>query len=138
MSLSYRVPHHFQSIKVDTTNINTLFAGTGLSLSNASGDLIVLNSTSGSSIFLPKPEAGGNFHFIVNATSAAHVITASTSGIIAGSFVNSSVGSVGITTLKTSITNSGGSIGDSIKLVSDGTYWYMSGLCNNVNSIVLA
>ena len=140
MSQSYKTIHEFASIATAQTLLSVNNAGSAITLdSTQSGEIIVLNSTSGSAVTLSAPEVGLSYRFIVGAT-AGHTITAPSATILGS--VTSSVTSTAATSIlttgaaKTVISTTAGSVtGDSILLVSNGGAYYVSGAVANFNAL---
>jgi hypothetical protein len=104
-----------------------------------SGDLNVLDSTSGSAVQLPPASPGLNFPFVVSALGP-HTITAPSSTLFG--CINCAVPTVGslinitnVTGSSVLLTTSGSAIGDRINFVSDGTKYYVSGTVAKFNGI---
>ncbi len=139
----YHSIHEFASLKVASSKRQVSNVGTSITLtSDNSGNLLLLNSTSGSAITLPGAtgNAGLTFEILVAATSAGHVITGAASSLVG--CIPSSVTTLGssITTngAATLSTTTGSAVGDTIKLVSTGTKWAVSGAVKNFNGAVFA
>ena len=143
MAQSYKTIHDFQSLNVSDSLLSVTRAGTGATLGSLqSGNLITLNSTTGSLITLPAPTVGFSFPFVV-AALGAHTITAPTSTLFGA--INCAVPTAGSTLNVCSATGSsvllttaGSSIGDRITIVSDGVNYYISGTVAHFNSIKFA
>lgn len=137
MSKRYLTVQEFGNITVAQSTLDVNLAGTSLTLGNShSGDLIVLNATSGSVLALPSPVAGLNYHLVVRNTGP-HTITAQSACII-GSVATAlgSVGSLATGSAKTTIsTTAGSAVGDSLSLTCDGTYYYLKGNVSNNNAL---
>lgn len=140
MSKSALVPHDFETINVDYTITPVNFVGTSqiLTVQN-SGDLNVLNSTSGSVVSLPLASSGYTFPFVVSALGP-HTITAPASTLFGA--VNCAVPTTGSTLNVTNatgstvlLTTSGSTIGDRFNVISDGTNYYVSGTVSKYNAI---
>jgi hypothetical protein len=102
-----------------------------------SGKTYFLNAAAGFTITLPSPRGGSNFEFIVKTSPTGnYVIQSSGSGnTIAGQVITSDINSGTDTSVQLPgvqyvkfIANIA-KVGDSLKLVSDGTYWYANGFC---------
>ena len=122
----------------------TLTAVTTLSEAD-SGKTIFLNSTSEFAVTLPKVKAGLNFEFIVKAapSGASYTIVANAQNLIFGQIYTSDNNSAtdadfNIIAAQT-ITFADGVavVGDSMKLISDGTNWYVKGFCSVYNGITI-
>jgi len=104
-----------------------------------SGKTYFLNAAGGFTITLPEPRGGINFEFIVKTAPTSGNYTIASKGaadVIGGQVVSSDVYHVGgrasVQLPGVAYANfvSGRSqIGDSLKMVSDGTYWYATGYC---------
>ena len=91
---------------------------------NDSGKTYLLHSTVARTITLPSPIAGCSFKFIVTDSTAASTIAA-TGNIIKGNVVaDDDTDALDGTTITV---GTSADIGDHLELVSDGTYWYVSG-----------
>ena len=129
MSKTFLVNHDFETISTQYQLANVTLAGTGVALGpQNSGLLVALNSTSGSANSLPYPTLGATFEFVVNSTSSAHSIVAPLACIV-GSLSNSTSGPLSANATPKTVITSGvlGNVGDRVRLISDGTYFYMSG-----------
>lgn len=139
MSQSYKTIHEFSSIATAQTLLAVNDASTTITLDTAqSGEIIVLNATSGSAVTLSEPEAGLSYRFIVGVTGG-HTITAPAAYILGS--VTAAIPTVGSSLLttgaaKTVISTTAGSVkGDTISLVSNGSAYYVSGAVANFNAI---
>jgi hypothetical protein len=140
MSKSYLAVHDFQALNVSSNEQNVIPAGSSISLKPMnSGDIILLNSNSGSAITLASPNSGLNYEIIV-AALGSHTITCPSNQIY---------GNVGISVYNTASnlvanastvisTTSGSVVGDHLKLCSDGVNYYLSGNVAHWNSIVFS
>ncbi len=139
MAQSYKTIHAFKTISVDSVKaeVYNITASSTLTSSN-SGDFIVLDTTTASTITLPTPEMGYQFHIAVGST-AAHLISAPSAcivGNIAYSVANTS-GSLTTGAAKTSVRfTSGNAIGDSIHLIGNGSKYFLSGNVANATGVV--
>ena len=122
----------------------TLTAVTTLSEAD-SGKTIFLNSATEFAVTLPNVKAGLNFNFVVKAapSGASYTVVAQNEGEMFGQIYTSDINSgtdadFNIIAAKT-ITFADGvaAIGDSVKLISDGTYWYVKGFCSAYNGITI-
>lgn len=108
-----------------------------------SGKFFTLGTAGGFTVTLPKPEAGIVFEFFVKvAPTTAYIIASNGSAnIIQGgaSSPEDAQGSVACAAASDTITFVANKavIGDSIRLVCDGTYWYCTGLCAVQDGITL-
>lgn len=95
-----------------------------------SGRYVVLNAAAGFAVTLPSPNSGDEYTFLVKTapTSGTYTIVA-TGAIIKGGMVNAAAGAGSTTAAGTTITfaQSQSLAGDWVKIISDGTYWYMTG-----------
>ena len=108
-----------------------------------SGKTFFLNAAGGFTITLPAPKAGVNFEFIVKTapTTAYIIATKGATSIIRGQVITSDVNSA----TDPDIEKSGKStvtfvantavVGDSVELISDGTYWWANGFSSVWNAI---
>jgi hypothetical protein len=101
------------------------------------GKTIFLNSATEYVTTLPAPAAGMKFRFVVKAApsgAAYTVVTGSSANVIYGQVASAedAAGSVATTAASDTITFVDGKaiIGDYVEVVSDGTNWYVSGMCN--------
>lgn len=110
-----------------------------------SGKTYFLNAAAGYTITLPAPRNGINFEFIVKtANTSGDYTIAATSTLIIGQIITTDQNtshdpnfvSSGVTNVK--LRYGVAKVGDSLKLVSDGTYWYATGFCSIWNAIELA
>jgi len=108
-----------------------------------SGKLITLGTAGGFTVTLPKPAAGLEYTFVVKVapTTAYIILTDSVANIIQGgaSSPEDAQGSVSCAAASDTITFVANKavIGDRISLISDGTYWYCTGLCAVQDGITL-
>ena len=125
------------------TAVETVGVTNGLSKTE-SGKTLFLSATTEFVSTLPAPLAGLEFEFIVAAAPSGAsytIVTHDASNIIHGMAVSAADagGSVDTTagTPADTITLVDGqaAIGDRIRVVSDGTYWYAQGLCNDEDAI---
>ena len=110
-----------------------------------SGKTIFLNSATEFAVTLPNVKAGLNFNFVVKAapSGASYTIVAANESEMFGQIYTSDINSAtdadfNIIAAKT-ITFADGVavVGDSVKLISDGTYWYVKGFCSVYNGITI-
>lgn len=123
---------------------STLTQGKTLTDSD-SGRTFFLNKAAGLTIELPKPRGGVNFEFIVKTapTSGNYLIsTNGDSNIIKGQVITVDVDSAtdpdfASTTPVNDINlvSNTAVVGDSLRLISDGTYWYATGYSSVYNAI---
>ena len=111
-----------------------------------SGKTIFLNSTTEFAVTLPKPKGGLNFTFVVKAapSGASYTIaTDSAQSIMYGQIYTTNVTASSdadyniIAASTITFTDSIAVVGDSVKLISDGTYWYVKGFCSTYNAITI-
>lgn len=138
MSQRSKVLHHFKSIDVDFMTLQVSSAGnTKVMTHRESGDIVLLNSSSGSAITLPPPFAGLNYRFIVSNTGP-HTITAPSAcinGALSNSIFNTGA-NLATGDAKTVIATTAGSvIGDNINLIGAGTKYFLNGNVTNYNAI---
>lgn len=108
-----------------------------------SGKTYFLDAAAGFTVTLPSPRAGINFEFIIKTAPTTGNYTISTdSDVIAGQVITSDLFGVagrpsvqlpGVQYVKF-IANLAVA-GDSLKMVSDGTYWYSNGFCSKADAI---
>ncbi len=108
-----------------------------------SGRTFFLNTAGGFTVTLPKPRGGLSFRFIVKATPTTDYIIASKGGddVISGNVITSnlvagfraSVQLPGVPYIK--FISGIAKVGDSIDLISDGTYWYANGYCGIYDAV---
>lgn len=112
-----------------------------------SGKTYFLNSSAGMEVTLPSPRGGLNFEFILKTVPVTtdYIIAAKSDEkiirgkVIAGNVKNandaeseiSGASNIRFITLDSKV-------GDSVKITSDGTYWYVIGFCYNYNGIAVA
>ena len=111
-----------------------------------SGKTIFLNSTTEFAVTLPKVKSGLNFDFVVKAAPSGASYTIVTNegtplmyGQIYTSDVNAETDADFNIVAASTLTFADGVavVGDSIKLISDGTYWYVKGFCSAYNAITI-
>jgi len=114
----------------------TLTAASTLAYTDC-GTTYTLNSATEFATTLPSPIAGCYFKFIVKAapSSASYtVVTASSANIIEGQVASAEDAAGSVVTAADSDTvtfvDSKAIKGDYVEMISDGTNWYVSGLCN--------
>ena len=110
-----------------------------------SGKTYFLNAAGGFTVTLPAPRAGVNFEFIVKTapTTSYLISTKADANVIVGQVIttdnnaaaNSDFSTTGVNDINFVANTS--VVGDSLTLVSDGTYWYASGFCSVYNGITL-
>jgi hypothetical protein len=102
------------------------------------GKTYFLNAVAGFTITLPSPRGGSNFEFIVKTanTTGNYIIQSSGNGdTIGGQVVTSDINSETDTSVQlpgvqyVKIIANRSSVGDTVRMVSDGTYWYANGFC---------
>ena len=132
------IGQHVSAAQLATTlrTYGTLTAASTLTYSNC-GTVYTLNSATEFATTLPSPIAGCYFKFIVLAAPASAsytVVTASSANIINGQVASAedAAGSVSTAAAADTITfvDSKAIRGDYVELFSDGTYWFVSGMCN--------
>lgn len=122
----------------------TLTAATTLT-ERDSGKTIFLNSTTEFAVTLPKVKAGLNFRFVVKSapSGASYTIVANAQNLIYGQIYTSDINAesdadfniVAASTL--TFVDSVAVVGDSMELISDGTYWYVRGFCSVYNALTI-
>jgi hypothetical protein len=122
----------------------TLTAVTTLSEAD-SGKTIFLNSTTEFAVTLPKVKAGLNFNFIVKAapSGASYTIVSQTQNAMYGQIYTTDVNSgtdadfniIAGQTL--TFVDGVAVVGDSAKLISDGTYWYVKAFTSVYNGMTI-
>jgi hypothetical protein len=141
MSKSYKAVHDFQSVNLSQSLSQINLADSSLTVSNAySGDVILLNATGGSSVSLPAPNSGLHFTFVVSNTGAHSIAAPSAciNGAVANAVFNTGA-NLATGAAKTTISTTAGSvIGDTIRLVSTDSKYYLSGNVSNFNAITFA
>lgn len=139
MSKSYLVPHDFQTINLGYLNDTFNQAGSSLNAGlQQSGEFITLNATGGSVVNVPSIFSGLDLTFIVSNTGA-HMVTLP-SGTLFGTLSYPYAGTVGNLTANGNgsiATTSGSSVGDRIRVTSDGIKCYLSGSVGKFNAIAL-
>jgi hypothetical protein len=140
MSKSFNTVHNFGQVVSAQTYDSVTFAGSSLTVTPGnSGDVIVLNATSGSAVTLPAPAAGFKANFVVGLTAASHTISAPSAVVYGNVLTANTTGGIAITTAKTNIATTAGSvIGDRISVTSDGVNYYISGFTSRYNGIALS
>lgn len=140
MSKSFLVPHDFSTISLSFSNDTINPAGSTFTVSQLqSGEYITLNATGGSAVSVPNLFPGLDITFIV-ANTGAHTITAPT-GTLYGTMNYPYAGTSGnlVASANSVIsTTSGSSVGDRIKLTSDGVRCYLSGTVSAFNGVRLS
>ncbi len=115
-----------------TRVVKSLTAARTLSASACGGDFLLAASTTAFATTLPAPSSGCGLDFVVKTISATAtdytIVTGSSANIMYGSIANASSSSVYTSAADTiTLTGNKHSIGDWIKVLSDGTNWYVSG-----------
>lgn len=104
-----------------------------------SGSVVALAQAAGYAVTLPSPAAGLNYRFVVQALFATTdwVITSAAANMYGSVMEASTVQAVaGATTINLEL--GADTIGDTIDVWSDGTYWYVSGFCVQAASVTPA
>ncbi|MHA1167869.1 MAG: hypothetical protein ACTSRU_08620 [Candidatus Hodarchaeales archaeon] len=112
-----------------------------------SGKTYFLNAAGGFEMTLPSPRGGINFEFIVKTvpTTADYVIGSEADAkIIMGQVITSNVKApndavweqTGSSQLKFLYPDT--RVGDSVEIISDGTYWYVTAFCSSFDAITIA
>lgn len=136
---AYATPIYVQS---NVLNLSPQATGGGETLTAAktlvagdSGKTFFLNLAGGFAVTLPSPSMGLRFKFVVNTapTTAYTVVTASSANIIHGqvSSAEDAAGSVATAASADTISFVANKAikGDYVELESDGTSWFVSGMC---------
>lgn len=143
--MNYRDYIEFGVLKINTclkNNVQTLTAATTLTASSPNYN--VLNSATEFAVTLPAPAEGLTYRFIVGAAPAGASYTVVTnssaniiSGVVSSADLNGAADMV-VAALSDTITFADGvaAVGDWVELVSDGTYWFLSGCAKTVAGIV--
>jgi hypothetical protein len=141
MSKSYHSVHDFQSVNLSQSLSQINLADSSLTVgNNYSGDVILLNATGGSTVTLPAPNSGLHFTFVVSNTGAHSIVAPSAciNGAVANAVFNTGA-SLATGAAKTSIsTTAGSAIGDTIRLISTDSKYYLSGNVANFNAVKYA
>lgn len=109
------------------------------------GRTFFLNAAGGFTVTLPKPRAGVGFEFIVKTAPTTLSYTIATNGasaVIVGGVTSSDINKGDADFASTAVASAvfmvnRAQIADSLKLISDGTYWYASGFTGIVDAIQL-
>jgi len=125
----------------NAAKIVALTAATTLTASQ-SGKLFTLGTAGGFTTTLPAPQAGLEYEFVVKvAPTTAYIIATKGSsniiyGVIASADLNAA-GDTGCAQASDTITFVANKavIGDSVKLISDGTNWYAKGFCTAFDAL---
>lgn len=110
------------------------------------GKTYFLNAAGGFTITLPSPRGGVGFNFVVKTapTGDYTIATAADAKIFIGKVITSDTNAATDATAEISgasnvILQAGiAKVGDSVEVISDGTYWYVKGFCSIVNAIDIA
>ena len=110
-----------------------------------SGKTYFLNAVGGFTVTLPVPVAGSGFTFIVKTapTTKYRIATKGATSVIRGQIYTTDINSATSPDKETSgvsyidFVASTAVVGDSVELISDGTYWYVKGYCSVWNAIGL-
>lgn len=131
------LPNATGTVMIEQTLPTEVTTGTDTLAATDCGKTLFLNSATEYVTTLPAPVAGCSFRVIVKAAPASAsytVVTASSANIIYGQIASAedAAGSVSTTAASDTITfvDSKAIIGDYVYLISDGTNWYVSGMCN--------
>jgi len=110
-----------------------------------SGKTIFLNSANEFAVTLPNPKNGLNFKFVVKAapSGASYTIIASAQNLMYGQIYTTDINAeydadfniIAATTI--TFTDSIAVVGDSVEMISDGTYWYVKGFCSKYNALTI-
>ena len=138
MSKSYLVPHDFSQITVSMSNDTINFSNSSFTAgSNVSGEYIMLNSTSGSSVVVPSLGVGFDMTFIVSATSPNHSVTVPPNTLF-GIISQGTSGNLAANSNHIINSTTGSCVGDRFKLVCDGTNFYVEGNSAKFNGFTFA
>lgn len=144
MTHSYNAIKEYASLRVGSAKREVVSVGNALTLTAAhSGNLMLLNSTNGSTITIPTAagNAGLVFDLVVSATSAGHIITGGGAASMIGavpvalSTAGVVISSTGGATLSTTV---GSAVGDRFSLVCTGSKWLISGAASRFNGAIFA
>ena len=111
-----------------------------------SGKTIFLNSATEFAVTLPKVKSGLNFNFVVKAAPSGAsytIVTSDSSALMFGQIYTSDINAEADADFNiaqaSTLTFADGVavVGDSIKMISDGTYWYVKGFCSAYNAITI-
>jgi hypothetical protein len=107
-----------------------------------SGTMFRLNLAAGFAVTLPLPSVGLTYEFFVGTapTGSYTIVTNGAAAILNGKATNSAAGSGSTSTTGTTITFvlNQAVIGDYVKVFSDGTYWYATGISKVAAGITFA
>ena len=111
-------------------------------LSEDSGTMFRLNLAAGFAVTLPLPSLGLCYEFFVGTapTSNYTIVTSASAAILNGKAVNSAAGAGSTSTTGTTITfvANQASVGDYVKVFTDGTYWYASATSKTAAGVTFA
>lgn len=131
----------FTSQHTGLVYVETLTAAKTVSAAET-GTKFILNLAGGIAVTLPAPAEGLNYEFVVGAlepTSSHTILTYGSANIIEGQVgsAEDAAGSVATAADSDTITLVANKAihGDYVKIFSDGTNWYVSGLCNVQDAI---
>lgn len=110
-----------------------------------SGKTIFLNLATGFAVTLPKVKTGLNFKFVVKTApvGGSYTVNAQAQNQMFGQIYTSDVNSevdadFNIYAAQTfTFTDSIAVAGDSVEMISDGTYWYVKGFCSVYNALTI-
>jgi hypothetical protein len=151
-NLSSKLSYNFGTVSAsklvpDTVEVNvaSITTDTYTMAPVDAGCVFVLNKTSGSTVTLPPLASSEGFTatILVGATAASHVIVSPTASKIVGSVVDCGTsGNHAIITPRTSMTvGSSGTrsvVGDQLRIICDGTHYYLNGQVVSSGSIIFA
>lgn len=107
--------------------VKTIDAASTLTAAD-SGKTLILSAAAGAAITLPALESGVNFKFIVGlAFATTNWTIVSSTNVIQGSALVAGAHVAAVTENTISFVSTAESLGDWVKLVSDGTNWYANG-----------
>lgn len=132
------------TVKGDGDNAANVVALTAASTLTASqsGKLFTLGTAGGFTTTLPAPQAGLEYEFVVKVapTTAYIIVTKGSSNVIYGTIASGDMNAANDTSAAqasdtiTFVANTA-VIGDSVRLISDGTNWYAKGFTTAYNGI---
>ena len=119
-------------------NLNSTSASSHSLQMGDSGKTYLLNGADAArTITLPKVKSGLKFKFIAtDVTTASTIATGEGTALIKGGILLSTAWETLAGTTITATTDN--VVGDWIELVSDGTYWYISGQSGHINGFTVA
>lgn len=140
MSHSSNTVHHFGKAIVTSmvaqssvANVDSVTVASYITNMQDSGNTLVLNSTSGTTVTLPTVTSAEGFqlNIFIGATAASHVIAAPTASIIGMYSVTGTGANLqSLVSARTSMTvaSAVSTVGDNFSIFSDGVRFYLSGM----------